>query len=179
MPEAVFRLDGYRVARLTPAEAADLQDLYERCTDFHELTEGSPTRPTAASEELVALPPGKELADKFPFGVHAPAGRLIGFLDLMRDYPAEREWWIGLLMLDPAVRGAGLGSRIYRAAAEWVGSQHGSAIYIGVLEQNGAAERFWRREGFVELRRERHVSDTGHEGRLIVMRHREPSTGPA
>lgn len=170
MPGAGIHVDGHRVERLTPADAAAVQDLFERCTDFHELSEGTPTRPTAGAEELVARPRGKELGDKFSFGVYSPAGRLVGFLDLMRDYPGEGEWWIGLLVLDPAVRGGGLGGRIYRAAAGWVRARGGAAIYAGVLEQNPGAERFWRREGFVELRREAHVSETGHESRLVVMR---------
>jgi GNAT superfamily N-acetyltransferase len=173
-----IRLDGYPVVRLTPADAADLQDLFERCTDFHELSEGGPTRSTAGAEELVARPAGKELADKFSFGIYAPAGGLVGFLDLMRDYPAESEWWIGLLMLDPAVRGGGLGGRIYRAAAEWVSAQGGAMIRIGVLEQNPDAMRFWQRQGFLELRREPHVSDTGHRSRLVVMSHPCRAAGP-
>lgn len=40
------------------------------------------------------------------------------------------------------------------------------AIYLGVLEHNAAAERFWRRHGFAELRRQ-----PGLESRVIVMWH--------
>lgn len=173
-----IRLGGYSVVRLTAADAADLQDLFERCTDFHELSEGAPTRPTAGAEELAALPPGKDLLDKFPFGVYAAPGRMVGYLELMRDYPAASEWWIGLLMLDPAVRRGGLGGRIYSAAAEWVGAQGGTVIRLGVLEQNPGAVRFWERQGFRELRREPHVSDTGHGSRLVVMARAVPAAGP-
>jgi GNAT superfamily N-acetyltransferase len=169
MSEAGFHLDGYSVLRLTSTDASGLQDLFERCTDFHELSEGFPTRPTAGAEELVARPAGRDLVDKFSFGIYAPGGELIGYMDLMRNYPAEREWWIGLLLLDPAARGGGLGSRIYRAAAEWVRTQGATVIYLGVLEQNVAAEQFWRREGFKEVRRDPTVSDTGEQSWLLVM----------
>ena len=167
-----IRLDGYSVVRLTAtdsAAAAHLQELFERCTDFHELSEGAPTRPTAGPEELAMLPPGKDLADKFPFGVYAAPGRMVGYLELMRDYPTEHEWWVGLLLFDPAVRRQGLGGRIFRAAAEWVSAQGGSMIRLGVLEQNPDALRFWRRQGFHELHRQPHVSDAGYRSQLVVM----------
>lgn len=178
MAHPALRLDGWSVARLTGPDAADLQDLYERCTDFHELSEGVPTRPTAGAEELAALPPGKDPADKFSFGVYAAPRRMVGYLELMRDYPAASEWWIRLLMLDPAVRRGGLGGRICRAAAEWVGARGGTVIRIGVLEQNPDALRFWERQGFRELRRERHVSDAGHGSRLVVMARALPAAAP-
>jgi hypothetical protein len=72
MSEAGFHLDGYSVLRLTSTDASGLQDLFERCTDFHELSEGFPTRPTAGAEELVARPAGRDLVDKFSFGIYAP-----------------------------------------------------------------------------------------------------------
>lgn len=173
-----IRLDGWSVARLTESDAADLQGLFERCTDFHELSEGTPTRPTAGPEELALLPPGKDLSDKFPFGIYAGPGRMVGYLELMRDYPTDSEWFVGLLMLDPAVRGGGLGGRIYRAAAEWVIAQGGTVIRLAVLEQNPHALRFWERLGFRELSRQPHVSETGYQSRVIVMAHRFVAADP-
>jgi GNAT superfamily N-acetyltransferase len=176
MSDAGFRLDGYTVVRLTAADEGELQDLFVRCSDFHELAEGVPTPPGAASEELVARPPGTPLRDKFSFGISAAGGGMVGYLDLIRNHPAEGEWWIGLLMLEPAERGAGLGSRVYRAAAEWVARQGGTAIHIGVLEHNPKAERFWRRQGFQEVRRVEWVAGTGRVGRLIIMVDQRPGS---
>ena len=39
----------------------------------------------------------------------------------------------------------------------------------GVLEHNVAAERFWRRHGFAELRRQPYTARSGHASRVIVM----------
>jgi RimJ/RimL family protein N-acetyltransferase len=170
MTAAAPHLDGHSVERLTSADAPDLQDLFERCSDFHELSEGVPTGPTAGADELVAHPREKELADKHPFGIRGAGGALIGYVDLMRDYPAEGQWWIGLLMLDPAVRAQGLGTRVHRALTEWVRDRGGTVIQIGVLEQNPGAQRFWQRQGYREIGRQPYVADTGKESRLIVMR---------
>ena len=166
-------LRGYRVQRLSPADAGTLQLLYERCSDYHEEHEGIPTRPTAAADELAALPPGKALVDKFSLGIYSPEGEMVGYLDLVRDFPAADEWQIGLLMLDPAERGRGLGERICRAAADWVAARGGRTISLGVLEHAPRAERFWRRMGFDEIARQPYGSETGRRSsRIIFMRHR-------
>lgn len=162
--------DEYAVARLSPADEEIVQALYERCSDYHLLEEGTPTRPGAARHLLTALPPGKQPDIKYVLGFHGADGGLVGVLDLIRDFPAEGEWWIGLLMLDPAVRGTGVGERIFRSAARAIAGRGGTTIYLGVLEANPAAQRFWRRRGFQELRREPYTASSGHRGIVIIMR---------
>lgn len=110
-------ISDYTVTRLAPADAPQLQRLYERCSDYHIAHEGTPTRPTAGEEELSSLPPGRSADDKFSFGIHSAGGELVGYIELFRDYPAEGDWWIGLVMLDPAVRRRGLGGWIFRTAS--------------------------------------------------------------
>ena len=163
-------LHPYRISRLSDRDAALVQDLYERCSDYHELEEGTPTRPGAAGHLLTSLPPGKTPADKHVLGVHAPEGDLVGVLDLIQDFPGEREWWLGLLMIDPAARAAGLGTRLCREFERAIAAGGGTAIYLGVLEHNHHAERFWRRLGFAELRRQDYTSASGHASRVVVMR---------
>ncbi len=171
MSESGFLLEGYSVRRLRAADAAELQGLFERCSDYVQLYSGLPPRPTEGEEELHALPPGKELADKFSFGLFSSEQELVGYVDLMRNYPTEQEWWIGLLMVDPKARNQGLGRLAYEASARWVRSQGGRTIWIGVLEENASAERFWRRLGFEEVRRESHTADGGKLHTMTVLRH--------
>lgn len=163
-------LEGYRIERLDAGHAAALQDLYERCSDYHELEEGRPTRPGAARHLLSELPPGKVPGDKFVLGIRGPGEALVGVLDLIRDYPEERAWWLGLLMLDPGVRGRALGGRVLGAAEEALRGRGARSVYLGVLEHNVRGERFWRRRGFAELHRQAYTSATGHPSRVIVMR---------
>jgi GNAT superfamily N-acetyltransferase len=169
LSEPTFLLKGYQVVRLTLADAPELQDLYERCTDYHEAHEGVPTRPGAGEEELCAGPPGRSLEDKLPFGIYSMGGELIGYLELFRNYPAEGEWWIGLLMLDPKVRGQGLGGEIYQSARTWAAEQGAHSILLGVLEEEHAAERFWQRQGFSELRRDPYPPAAGGRSRKLVV----------
>jgi GNAT superfamily N-acetyltransferase len=164
-------LPPYRITRLDDGDAALVQDLYERCSDYHELAEGIPTRAGAAEHLLTSLPPEKTQADKHVLGIHAPQGDLVGVLDVIHDYPGRCYWCIGLLMLDPSARAAGLGTRLFRALERAIAAAGGTAIYLGVLEHNARAERFWRSLGFTELRRQPYTSASGHASRVIVMRH--------
>ncbi|MFL5542497.1 MAG: GNAT family N-acetyltransferase [Longimicrobiaceae bacterium] len=159
----------HTAARLTLSDAPALQRLCECCSDYYLLEEAAPARPDTAERLLTALPPGKTHADKHVIGIHAPGGELVGVLDLIRDFPGERDWWIGFLLLDPAARAAGLGSRTVDEVARAVAAAGGTTIHLGVLEHNAAAERFWRRHGFAELRRQPYTAASGHPSRVIVM----------
>ncbi len=158
--------------RLTRDDAPALQRLCERCGDYFVMEEGAPARPDAAEHLLTNLPPGKTDADKHVIAIHAQDGEVVGVLDLIRDFPGEGEWWLGLLLLDPGARGAGLGSRILREVERAVAAAGGTVVHLGVLEHNAAGERFWRRHGFTEVRRQPYTSATGHPSRVIVMTHR-------
>jgi len=171
MPEPHFSIEGYSVRRLSDSDSAELQTLFERCSDYVHIYSGAPPRPTEGEEELRALPPGKELRDKFSFGLYNPQQQLVAYIDLMRNYPAEHEWWIGLLMVDPLARRRGLGHQVYGASAQWVRDLRGHRIWIGVLEENADAERFWRRLGFEEVRREAHKTESGKLHTMVVLRH--------
>jgi RimJ/RimL family protein N-acetyltransferase len=40
---------------------------------------------------------------------------LVGLIDVLRNYRIKFEWWIGLMLVVPASRNAGLGSQIQGA----------------------------------------------------------------
>ena len=165
-------LSPHTATRLRLADAPALQRLCERCSDYYELEGRVPTPPGTAEDVLTSLPPGKADDDKHVIGVVAPDGELVGVLDLIRDYPGEHEWWLGLFLLDPQARAAGLGSRVLQEVERVVAAAGGTVLHLGVLEQNVPAERFWRRHGFTEVRRQPYTAASGHVSRVIVMCHR-------
>jgi hypothetical protein len=57
---------------------------------------------------------------KFLIGIFARPEELSGVLDVIRDYPTQGEWWLGVLMLEPARRGEGLCEGVCRAVEQWV-----------------------------------------------------------
>jgi ribosomal protein S18 acetylase RimI-like enzyme len=118
---------------------------------------------------LAECPPGKTLMDKSVIGIFDEEQVLFGVLDAVRNYPAQDDWWLGLLLLDPAQRNKGLGNRIYQAFEHWVGQQGGRRIYLGVIEENQKAFRFWKRMDFeiVETQPSRFFGNLSHV--VVVM----------
>jgi GNAT superfamily N-acetyltransferase len=143
---------GLTARRLDEKDTATLQALCEACVDYHVLIEGEPAGPGKAAELLTELPPGKTLEDKFFFGLFTPRPRLCGVLDLVRDYREPGEWYLGLLLLEPGVRGRGLGERVVRAAEDWARAQGAKRVKLAVAEQNEAGRRFWERQGYRDPR---------------------------
>lgn len=100
-------LPGYTVEGLTLEDAKRLQFLYEACADYALLEQGELPASNAAELEFMALPPNRTAKDKFMFGLVNLEGRIVGLLEGNRSYPEEGCWWVGLLMVEPKVRGHG------------------------------------------------------------------------
>jgi len=144
----VFELTGCFGVRLDEARRPELQAFYEGCADYFELITGQPPGPNEAKELLTSLPRGKTHDDKFVIGLFDAPGHIIGILDVIRDYPKKREWYLGLLMFAPDWRSRRLGDRVYHRLEDWVRELGGKAIHLIVQEQNPGALRFWQRMGF-------------------------------
>jgi GNAT superfamily N-acetyltransferase len=76
-------------------------------------------------------------------------GGLAGVLHAFRGYRVPGEWYLGLLLLDPRARGAGLGEAFYFGFEAWAAGLGAGKIQLAVLECNERAARFWERVGFV------------------------------
>ncbi len=144
----MFQVDGSTVVRLGAEHVPALRELLERCHVFMTLVFGA-LEPDAAELLLEGLPPGKAPEDKFLLGLYADGTKeLLGVLDAVRGFPEDDEWIIGLLLLDPDRRRAGLGARFLAAFEQWVRGQGAAGIRLVVQEQNPDALRFWMREGY-------------------------------
>ena len=146
-------LEGYRLATLSPTEEPLVQALLERCADYIELVAGLSPSPELTHDLYTLLPAGKGDEDKILLGIFAGPGELVGLLDAVRDYPAHGVWFLGLLLLEPARRGQGLGEKIYRAFEQWAKILEAQSICLSVAQQNEQAYRFWQRLGFEEIER--------------------------
>ncbi|MDP3855636.1 N-acetyltransferase [Phenylobacterium sp.] len=165
-------LEGYQLVALGEADVANLQRLQERCADFKTLVTGAAPGPEAAAELLAAAPPGLPLERKQVIGVLA-SGDLVGAIDLLRDFPEDRTWYLGLMMLAPEARGGGLGTRLYGALTAWVADCGGERIRLVVQRQNPRALAFWTRMGFEQIgTATQQLSDSEHE--VLRMEHRLP-----
>lgn len=143
----------YYIRKLSIEDSSELQCLCERCSDFYTLVEGGPPEKNEGRNILTELPPGKELKDKFVFGVYNDKCCMIAVIDLVRGYKAENEWMLGLFMIDPCEREKGLGKRLHEFIKEWVSSCQGCKVRIGVARDNENAFRFWSGLGYIEIER--------------------------
>jgi ribosomal protein S18 acetylase RimI-like enzyme len=144
----VFELTGCFGVRLDEGRESEVQAFYDDCRDYFELVTGQPPSRTEARELLTVAPRGKSREDKFVIGLFDAPGHLVGVLDVIRDFPREREWYLGLLMFEPTLRGKKLGDRVYHRLEAWIAAQGGTAIHLVVDEVNPGALRFWERMGF-------------------------------
>lgn len=156
MDRVTLDLDGWQAELVGAADHEDLLHLFKGCEDYVLLSEGRTPTSIQVEELLRELPPGRTLADKHVLGIRGADRRLVGVIDVVRDYPASGEWFLGLLVLLPSERGRGLGERAYRAVEAWTRQRGAVAMWLAVLEQNPRARRFWERLGFSAVSSRRH-----------------------
>ena len=86
-----------------------------------------------------------------PFIAEA-AGRPAGFFTLRRPEPEKNELRFGFVILDPALRGRGLGKEMLRLGLDCAfGAAGAEAVTLGVFENNPRAYRCYAAAGFREV----------------------------
>ena len=144
----LFTVAGREVVRLSMYDAPVLQRLLERCGDYYAMVEGRPASPNAAIEELTEGPPERVPHDLFALGIAGAPGELAGIVGALRHHRRPNQWYLGLMLLDPEMRGRGLGSAAYLAFEKWVIGEGGDSILLAVVEPNRRALQFWESVGF-------------------------------
>ena len=87
----------YKARKLTEADVPGILDLYLENTEYFKHCLPSPSYETI-KEDLAALPPGKEAADKYFIGIF-DGNFLVAVMDLIDRYPDSRTAFIGLFMV--------------------------------------------------------------------------------
>jgi ribosomal protein S18 acetylase RimI-like enzyme len=147
-----INVQAYSVKRLSLEDIKAVQALCGKCLDYMLLVDGRPADPNEVEREFQEVPPGNQPEDKFVFGVMNGQNELVGMLDVVRSYPEQKVWWIGLLLFLPEVRSQGIGRMVLEGFAEYVQVNGGQAIMLGVVEENDRAYQFWSRAGFEFIR---------------------------
>lgn len=139
-----------RVVELGAGDLPALQALFERCTAFFQLVRGAPPRPDEAERWLREPLEGKAPEDRRAFGLRDDEDRLLGAVDVVRDYPTAHEYWLGTMIIEPSIRGVGLGGWFHGQVLRWIRDQGAHGVQLCVQKQNPGALRFWAREGYEE-----------------------------
>lgn len=91
--------------------------------------------------------------------VEAPDGRWVGTLTVLIEEPGTTDWagyaverkqgHVVGVFVRPEERGAGLTEVLFDAGLEWAWGRGAERVRLIVHEENGRAQRFYRRVGFV------------------------------
>ena len=127
----------YRVRCL---EEADVPQILRLCSGNPQFYQYHPPLATADSVR----------ADILSTGVPSEE-RLTAVLDLILDYPEEKTAYIGFFMVDAAMQGTGLGSRLAGEAAAYLRAQGYTKLRLGVDRGNPQSLSFWRKNGFAQV----------------------------
>lgn len=143
--------DRYRVRRMTED---DTEEIYLLCMGNPLYYRHCPPFVTGESirEDLKALPPGKDLCDKYYLGYY-DGEKLIAVMDLIDGYPDRETAFIGFFMTDASVQNSGIGSGIIESLCRSLKSPGYSRIRLGWVSTNPQAEHFWHKNHFSETGR--------------------------
>ena len=129
------------------ADRAAVVALFTAAADYTRLERGEAAPETLTEEFFTDAPPGIDPATSLRLGLFA-GGRLIGKADAAFGWPEPRDAYIGLMIFDPAARGAGHGSRLLREIEARALARGATRLLIAALEANPKGRAFWMREGF-------------------------------
>ncbi len=150
----LFAVPGFHTYLIQDKDMDALQVLLEKCNDYMLLVDGHPAGPSAAINLFTERPEGKAVEDKVVLGIFSSSKELVGVLDAVKDYPRPNDWWIGLLLINPVYRNQKLGKRVVDSFRKWARQQGAQWLYLGVVEANENAYRFWLGAGFIEIMRQ-------------------------
>jgi RimJ/RimL family protein N-acetyltransferase len=143
----------YQTRPLGPPDLPALQRLFERAAEYFEIATGAPPGPDEAQRAFVGGPPSKAVSEKQSIGVFDGTDTLVGILDAIPDFPEAQVCTIGLLLIDPAVRGRGIGTTVLTAFERHMAAGGMTRLRAAVVAHHAPGLRFLERAGYREVSR--------------------------
>lgn len=164
----LFAVPGATVRELDGDDVPALQHFFDRNPEYWLTINGRPPPPDLARLEFDERPPPHLPYERnWCCGVFDDQRQLIGACIVVAGFTSPRVWHLSLFIVATALRGTGVAQRAYEGLEGWIRSHGAAWLRLGVVQGNDAAERFWLRQGFVDLRQRAGI-DTG--GRINAVR---------
>ena len=87
------------------------------------------------------------------------AEQLVAVMDFIDHYPTEQSCFIGFFMMERAVQGHGIGSRIITELCVYLHSLGYEYIRLGYVDGNKQSESFWKKNQFTDTGLRNHTQD--------------------
>ena len=138
----------YTVRRM---DETDITDIYLLCSKNSLYYQYCPPFVTKQSilADMKALPPGKEMSDKYYIGYYE-GEELLAVMDFIMAYPDEKTAFIGFFMTAVFVQNKGIGSGMIEDLCHYLRDIGLSRVRLGWVKGNSQAEHFWHKNCFTE-----------------------------
>jgi GNAT superfamily N-acetyltransferase len=154
----LFAADPCVAVELAAGDIPELQRFFEANPDYYEMVYGRPPTPEQAHDEILgALPAGWPYTKKWVIALRDDTGVMSGMANIVSDLLAPGVWHLATFMVADRLHGTGLAQTLYAALEQWTRDSGAQWLRLGVVEGNARAERFWERNGYVEVRRHQSV----------------------
>lgn len=152
----LFEAGRFKALELGQADAPRLQALFEANPDYHLAVYGEPPAADEAQKMFESsLPDGWHYRKEWMIGFvdeHDRDGSLAGMASVVAGLFCDEVWHLSLFVVATALRGSGAAQTLCRRLEGWMRAGGAEWSRLGVVAGNARAERFWAREGYVEVR---------------------------
>lgn len=146
-------VQGLRTVELTPEHEPLLQRFFEANPLYFVAVNGEPATPNEAHEEIRGeLPSGWPYTKKWLVGYVDDKNALVAMAIVVSDLLAASVWHVGLFIVATSRHGTGLAQELYEGLEAWAAANGATWLRLGVVKGNARAERFWERQGFIQVR---------------------------
>ena len=131
-----------------PADSQRVLHLCQRARDYILLETGAEPDMDYVRETMTDAPPSVPPDQIWCWGHARPDGSIDAIATCLKGYYEAEDWYLGLLLLDPAARGKGLGEHMAQHVIDQATRGDAACLRIAVLDANPRARMFWERLGF-------------------------------
>lgn len=139
----------YTLKQLTVEHCEAIYQLCATNPEYYEYL-GEPLTKEEIIAGIRAVPPGKELEDKYFLGFYNQAKQLVAILDLVWQYPDVETAYVGLFMTLKAYQRHNISTTIIEGMLDSLRKQGMKKVRLGCIEANLPAQNFWQKNRFYD-----------------------------
>jgi RimJ/RimL family protein N-acetyltransferase len=170
MVRTPFTFGCWRAVEAAAADTAAIQAFFEANPEYTRLCDGRAPPPEEGREYVESLPPAEfTFRDHYWLLLRDERDAIDGLAAVAVDLLAPGVWHLGLFIAATRLHGSGFAQQAHAAYEQWARAQGARWLRLGVVTQNLRARRFWRRQGYVEVKRRDGVAMGELVNTVIVM----------